>query len=156
MTAVRRQAIELRDDQMQDKILPPGSFAGAPIPWWGKIAAKLVLSRMPVPHSMWSKLNIFRHSYSSDDPEEQVSGVRTRLDKFVRRFGRIPRTVLELGPGEITTSAVVYKALGVDRIIFVDVGDFGVPDPESRHSCRRRSGPSRVVATRLVERTGSR
>lgn len=115
---------------MQDKILPPGSFAGAPIPWWGKIAAKLVLSRLPVSHSMWSKLNIFRHSYSSDDPEEQVSGVRTRLDKFVQRFGRVPGTVLELGPGEITTSAVVYKALGVERIIFVDVGDFGLSDTE--------------------------
>lgn len=116
---------------MQDTILPPGSFAGAPIPWWGKIAAKLVLSRLPVSHSMWSKLNIFRHSYSSDDPEEQVSAVRTRLEKFVQRYGRIPSTVLELGPGEITTSAVVYKALGVERIIFVDVGDFGLSDPEA-------------------------
>jgi SAM-dependent methyltransferase len=40
----------------------------------------------------------------------------------------VPHTVLELGPGEITTCAPLYKALGVERTIFVDVGDFGATD----------------------------
>jgi SAM-dependent methyltransferase len=114
--------------RVQDTLVPAGSFRGAPIPWWGKIAAKLVLSRLPVPHSLWSKLNIFRHSYSSGDVEEQVRSVRDRVARFTERTGRLPHTILELGPGEITTCGVVYKALGIERTIFVDVGDFGSLD----------------------------
>ena len=31
------------------------------VPWWAKIAAKLVLSRVPVPFSFWRQVGIFRH-----------------------------------------------------------------------------------------------
>ena len=110
---------------MQDTLVEPGSQRGAPIPWWGKIAAKLVLSRLPVPHRVWSQLNIFRHSYGSQNAADQVRAMRARIDWFEARTGRLPRAVLELGPGEVTTRAVVNKALGVERTIFVDVGDFG-------------------------------
>lgn len=114
---------------MQDILVPTGSFRGAPIPWWVKIAAKTVLSRLPIPHAAWSKLNIFRHSYSSRDPTELVNAARDRVAVFVADTGRVPHTILELGPGEITTCGVVYKALGVERTIFVDTGDFGAGDP---------------------------
>jgi hypothetical protein len=113
---------------MQDTLVAPGSYRGAPIPWWGKIAAKVILSRLPVPHALWSKLNIFRHSYSSEDADQLVRRLEARIAWFRSRTGRIPRTVLELGPGEITTCAVAYRALGVERTIFVDVGDFGSRD----------------------------
>lgn len=113
---------------MQDILVPAGSFRGAPIPWWGKIAAKMVLSRLPIPHAVWSKLNIFRHSYSSRNPDEQVREARDRVAVFVANTGRVPHTILELGPGEITTCGVVYRALGVERTIFVDTGDFGSVD----------------------------
>jgi SAM-dependent methyltransferase len=113
---------------MQDTVLPPGCQRGAPIPWWGKIAAKLILHRLPVPHSVWSTLNVFRHSYSAWDPAAQVAGMQAHVAWFKARTGRIPRTVLELGPGEVTTRAVVNRALGIERTIFVDVGDFGTRD----------------------------
>lgn len=112
----------------QDSMVPAGAFHGAPIPWWAKIAAKIVLSRVPVPHSVWAKLNIFRHSYSSRDHEEQVRAARERVGVFIANTGRVPHTILELGPGEITTCGVAYKALGVAKTIFVDTGDFGPTD----------------------------
>ena len=110
---------------MQDTLVEPGSQRGAPIPWWGKIAAKMILSRLPVPHHVWSQLNVFRHSYGSQNAAEQVRAMRERIAWFEARTGRLPRAVLELGPGEVTTRAVVNKALGVERTIFVDVDDFG-------------------------------
>jgi hypothetical protein len=113
---------------MQDTLVAPGSYRGAPIPWWAKIGAKVVLSRLPVPHALWSRLNIFRHSYSSGESEQLVRATEARIAWFRSRTGRVPHTVLELGPGEITTRAPVYKALGVKRTIFVDVGDFGTND----------------------------
>jgi SAM-dependent methyltransferase len=113
---------------MQDTLVAPESYRGAPIPWWAKIGAKLVLSRLPVPHALWSKLNIFRHSYSSRETGRLVRSTKARIAWFYKRTGRVPHTVLELGPGEITTCAPVYKALGVERTIFVDVGNFGSTD----------------------------
>jgi SAM-dependent methyltransferase len=113
---------------MQDTLVTPGSYRGAPIPWWAKIGAKLVLSRLPVPHALWSRLNVFRHSYGSDAAGELVRSTAARIAWFRARAGRVPHTVLELGPGEITTCAPIYKALGVARTIFVDVGDFGATD----------------------------
>ncbi len=116
---------------MHDSQVDPGSHRGAPVPWWVKIAAKLALKRLPIPHSIWSQLNIFRHSYSSGDADQQVRAVEASVSRFVAKTGRLPQTVLELGPGEITTCAVVYRALGIKRIVLVDVGDFGSGDVES-------------------------
>jgi SAM-dependent methyltransferase len=125
----RRTGIEgSKVGRMQDTLVAPGSYRGAPVPWWVKIGAKLLLSRLPVPHALWSKINIFRHSYSSGEAELLVRAAQARVAWFCRRTGRIPHTILELGPGEITTCAPVYRALGIERTIFVDVGDFGSTD----------------------------
>lgn len=48
-----------------------------------------------------------------------------------------------MGPGEVTTRAVVNKALGIERTIFVDVGDFGTRDVAQ---AARRAG-IKVAAT---------
>jgi hypothetical protein len=113
---------------MQDTVVAEGHARGAPVPWWAKIAAKVVLKRLPASHALLSRLNIFRHSYTSHDPRGQVRAIKARIDDFRARTGRFPQSVLELGPGEITTCAVVYKALGVAHTELVDVGDFGAAD----------------------------
>jgi SAM-dependent methyltransferase len=113
---------------MQDTIVAEGHARGAPVPWWAKIAAKLVLKRLPLSHSLLSRLNIFRHSYTSHNPLAQVLAIKARVEEFRSRTGRLPEVALELGPGEITTCAVVYKALGVAHTILIDVGDFGTTD----------------------------
>jgi hypothetical protein len=116
---------------MPDFVLAPDHCRGAPVPWWLKIAGKVVLSRLPLSHSAWSWLNIFRHSYTSDNPTQQVLALEGRIKWYRERTGRIPDTVLEIGPGENTTCAVVYKAMGVRRVILLDVGDFGTRDLEA-------------------------
>ena len=116
---------------MHDFVVAPQHCRGAPVPWRLKIATKVVLSRLPLSHSAWSWLNIFRHSYTSDDPLQQVLALEGRIKRYRARTGHIPDTVLEIGPGENTTCAVVYKALGVRRAILLDVGDFGTRDVEA-------------------------
>jgi hypothetical protein len=123
------QAIGL--GQMPDFVLAPDHCRGAPVPWWLKIAGKIVLSRLPLSHSAWSWFNIFRHSYTSDNPTQQVAALEGRIKWYRDRTGRIPDTVLEIGPGENTTCAVAYKALGVRRVILLDVGDFGTRDVDA-------------------------
>jgi SAM-dependent methyltransferase len=123
------QAIGL--GQMHDFVVAPEHCRGARVPWWVKIAAKVALSRMPLSHSAWSWLNIFRHSYTSDDPLQQVLALEGRIKWYRARTGRVPDTVLEIGPGENTTCAVIYKALGVRHVILLDVGDFGTREVEA-------------------------
>jgi hypothetical protein len=108
--------------------VPAGYSRGAPIPWWAKIGLKLVLSRLPVPHSVWSRANIFKHSYAAGDSGKLIGRAREAVARFTQHAGRPPRSVLELGPGEMTTRAVAYAGLGIDQVIFVDVGDFGLTD----------------------------
>jgi hypothetical protein len=33
------------------------------IPWWFKIMAKIILSRLPFSYKVWQRLGIFRHGY---------------------------------------------------------------------------------------------
>ena len=42
------------------------------MPWWAKIGAKVVLSRVPVPYGVWRRLGIFRHGDMGRP--EQVAG----------------------------------------------------------------------------------
>ena len=37
------------------------SLAREVIPWWARIGAKLVLSRLPVRYDLWRRLNVFAH-----------------------------------------------------------------------------------------------
>src|SRR5688500_12337339 len=36
------------------------------VPWFGKIAAKMVLSRVPLSHAVWQRLGLFRHGQMAD------------------------------------------------------------------------------------------
>jgi hypothetical protein len=88
---------------------------------------KLILSRLPVSYAIWSRLGIFRHSFQINSGRIFYEP-RAHVQRYVAARGRLPRCVLELGPGELTARAVTYAALGVERTIFVDVADFGASD----------------------------
>lgn len=100
------------------------------VPWWVRIPAKLVLSRLPVPYGVWQRLGVFRHG-AMDDPGYALGVVRghaaraglTSLDG---------RTVLELGPGDSAATAVIVAALG-GRAILVDAGPFAPREAEPYH-----------------------
>ncbi len=94
------------------------------VPWWGKIAAKIVLSRLPIPYSAWASLGLFR------------LGAMDTPDYALRQFERHHRlcappagfVCLELGPGDALSSAVLSRAYGGSGAIISDVGRFASND----------------------------
>lgn len=94
------------------------------IPWWLKIVAKIILSRLPVQYKIWKKIHLFQHGY--------MDSTRYAYSVFMRHYqlANVPRhfTCLELGPGDTLFSALIARALGADKILLVDVGDFASRD----------------------------
>lgn len=89
------------------------------LPWFAIIAAKLVLSILPVRRRHWQALGLFRLG-QMDDAGYAVSVVTRLLDS-----APIPRRgagtlVLELGPGDSVGTALVGRALGWKGAILVD------------------------------------
>src|SRR6185312_11554022 len=92
------------------------------IPWWAKLSAKLVLSRLPVPYRVWQRLGLFRHGC--------MDTLRYAIDVFDYHVGRAGltaslsgKTILELGPGDSVATAVIAAAHGACAIL-VDSGSF--------------------------------
>lgn len=90
------------------------------VPWWAKIGAKVVLSRMPARYHFWQKMNLFAHG-DMHLPEYAVRVVKSHLDR-VGLSTLNGRTVMELGPGDSLATAVIAKTLGAQRTILVDAG----------------------------------
>jgi SAM-dependent methyltransferase len=91
--------------------------------WAAKLAAKLVLSRLPVPYALWSRLGLFRHG--------EMDHAAYALKIFRLHAGRafangLPRgaTVLELGPGDSFASALIAAGHGAGQVWLVDAGNF--------------------------------
>jgi SAM-dependent methyltransferase len=98
------------------------------VPWWSKIATKLVLSRLPVGYARWRRLQLFVHGgmlderYVTEVFADHITPVRDRLpDGF---------TMAELGPGDSVSSALLAKAWGARRSWLVDVGPFATREVE--------------------------
>lgn len=94
------------------------------VPWWGKIAAKLVLSRLPLGYRTWARANLFRHG-AMDRPDRALA---TFAGMHALATARAPLpdafTVLELGPGDSLLGAVAAWGFGAGRILACDVGPF--------------------------------
>ncbi len=98
----------------------------AALPWWGKIGAKVVLSRMPMAYSFWQRLGLFRHG--NMDSVGYAAGV---FKEHVTRAGLEGslngKTILEVGPGDSIASAIIAYSLGA-RAILVDSGPYARED----------------------------
>ncbi len=92
------------------------------IPWWGKIGAKLILSRLPFGYSVWRRLGLFRHG-DMDTSEYAIRVFNSHLEKSGLRNQLAGKTVLELGPGDSIASAIIAAAHGA-RAIIVDEGRY--------------------------------
>ena len=92
------------------------------LPWWSKIAAKVVLARLPLGYRFWQKIGLFRHGHM--DQSEYAIGV---INNHLRRAGLdhnlTDRVVLELGPGDTISNALVTSVYGGEAIL-LDAGDF--------------------------------
>jgi SAM-dependent methyltransferase len=89
-------------------------------PYWARIVAKVVLSRMPFGYSLWQRLGMFRHGAMDEsgyalqvfDRHVTASGLTGQLEGL---------TILELGPGDSLATALIASAFGA-RAVLVDTG----------------------------------
>jgi SAM-dependent methyltransferase len=106
------------------------------LPWWTKIAAKIVLARLPFGYGVWQRLGLFRHGQmDSSDYAIRI------FDEHVTRAGLTGKlagkTLLELGPGDSFASAVIAAAHGASAIL-VDSGHYARPDVAPYLALERR------------------
>jgi SAM-dependent methyltransferase len=96
------------------------------IPWWAKIAGKIVLSRLPLAYGGWQRFGLFRHG-RMDDHDYALQVFRSHVNR-TGLAGKIRgRTIVELGPGDSIATAVVAAAHEA-RSILVDTGSFAHSD----------------------------
>ena len=93
-------------------------YVSMTIPWFVKIPAKIILSRLPVRYDAWRSLNLFRAG-GMDDPETAFKVFQMHSDA-AGFAGRRGYTVLELGPGDSVLTALFARSAGAARTILVD------------------------------------
>jgi SAM-dependent methyltransferase len=112
------------------------------VPWWARIGAKVVLSRLPVPYGAWKRLGLFEHG-AMDRPDAAIetflshataagvlsggrlrplSGAADEADGFA---------FVELGPGDSMASALIGHVLGASRSWLVDAGRYATTSVEA-------------------------
>jgi hypothetical protein len=97
------------------------------VPWWGRIAVKLALSRMPVGYGFWQRLKLFRHG-AMDNPEYGLRVFEDHWERSLPYFERHPSAALELGPGDSVASALTARAHSIGRLYLVDTGPYATRD----------------------------
>jgi SAM-dependent methyltransferase len=96
------------------------------VPWWGKMAGKIVLSRLPAGYRVWERVGLFVHG-AMDDPAYAWRVV----SEHVARAGWTDlsnKVIVELGPGDSLATAVIAHALGARETWLVDAGAFARTD----------------------------
>ncbi len=108
-------------------VFDPGGSRGLPVPWWAKIAAKVVLSRLFPSYRARKALGLFLHGNLDQNVAQHQAFVANVLAQHARHGGAA-RALLELGPGNNLATALFAAAQGVERIWLADVGDFAAGD----------------------------
>lgn len=90
------------------------------VPWHLKIAAKIVLARLPLSYHLWEKIGLFKQG-GMERPEYALKIFRRHFDaaSFARKTGNF--VALEFGPGDSLCSALIARTLGGSRTFLVDV-----------------------------------
>ncbi len=98
----------------------------ASTPWWFKILAKIILSRIPMGYSFWQRLGIFRHGHM-----DNAAYVINVFEQHVARAGLSRdisnKTILEIGPGDSVFTAIISACHGA-KTFLVDAGSFAIKD----------------------------
>jgi hypothetical protein len=96
-------------------------------PWYVRMAAKVVLSRIPVSYQAWRAVRLFVHGGMSK-PAYAYGVFRKHFDAsaFPRKAGDF--VALEIGPGDSLLSAVIARAFGAAKCYLVDTGKYAITD----------------------------
>lgn len=113
----------LRDIVPTEQVLP-ASPRGLPVPWWGKIGAKIVLSRLLPSYDLRKTFGLFLHGNLDQNVDQHRAFVENVLAQHERLAGTKAAALLELGPGNSLGTALFAAAQGVGRVWLSDVGDF--------------------------------
>jgi len=90
------------------------------VPWQVKIAAKIVLARLPFSYHSWEKIGLFKQG-GMERPEYALRTFRRHFDA-AGLAGKVGSFVgLELGPGDSLCSALIAKTFGASKTFLVDV-----------------------------------
>lgn len=102
------------------------------LPWQLNLAAKVILSRMPVSYDIWKRVGFFNLG-AMERPEYALLVFRRHFD--FAGMSKRPKgfTCLELGPGDSLSSALIGPAFGASQTYMVDVGSFANTDPATYH-----------------------
>lgn len=121
----------------------------AAVPWWAKIGAKVVLSRLPFGYAFWQKIGLFRHG-EMESGEYALNVFQSHVDRAGLRGAMSGKTVLELGPGDSLATALVAAAHGA-KAFLVDTGSYVLEDmtryAEIARSIQARGLPCPDVAS---------
>ena len=101
-------------------------------PWWSKIFAKIVLSRIPVGYSSWRRLGFFRHGHM-DQPAYVLNVFNEHVDRAGLDGKLQGKTILEIGPGDSIATALVAACYGA-RSILIDSGSFATTSIADYHN----------------------
>lgn len=124
------------------------------VPWQLKIAAKVILSRVPISHRLLSRAGIFNVG-GMDKPKYAVGVFNRHFQNAVFARKDQPFVTLELGPGHSVFSAVIARTFGASASYAVDASPLAIADMEHYHqleSYLRESGlnpPSLAKCTDL-------
>ncbi len=95
-------------------------------PWWAKIVGKIVLSRLPLQYTLWRQLDIFKHG-SMLNPD-YATRVFLRHYEHAMSHLQSEYSLLEFGPGDSLSTALLGADHGARRIWLVDAGAFAERD----------------------------
>ena len=96
-------------------------------PWYVRMVAKIVLSRVPASYQAWRAMRLFVHGGMAK-PEYAYRVFRQHFDAtaFPRKAGGF--VALEIGPGDSLFSAVIAAAFGAAKCYLVDTGNYAITD----------------------------
>ena len=94
------------------------------MPWWVKISAKIILSRIPFVYEKLRNISMFCLG-EMKHPEYAYFVFKKHFECVQPEKGFV---FLELGPGDSLFNALIGKAFGAERMYFIDVSDFAVQE----------------------------
>jgi len=89
------------------------------VPWQLKIAAKIVLARLPLSYHFWEKIGLFKQG-GMERPEYALRIFRRHFDAAGLAGKANGFVGLELGPGDSLCSALIAKTFGGSKTFLVD------------------------------------
>jgi SAM-dependent methyltransferase len=94
------------------------------LPWWSKILAKIVLSRLPINYEFWKKISLFENGLMHQ-PEYAYEIFKRHFESVNLEKGFVS---LELGPGDSLFSSLNSVAFGGTKCYLVDANKYASND----------------------------